>query len=99
MSDQTRNGLLENLNVFIGKERLIFLLDKMEIVGSVGLNRNTLQRLFPRSIRFFGPDPLIRRLTSPEVSGKALTIEGLLYTGSRLFFLIAVDEGEEAGTN
>jgi hypothetical protein len=98
MKEQSRNGLLENLNVFIGEERLIFLLDKMEIVGGVGF-RATLQRLFPPSVRFFGPDDLMRRLKSPKIVGKALTIEGLLYTGSRTFFLIAVDEHEEAGTN
>ncbi|MGH7833818.1 MAG: hypothetical protein ACREQK_09260 [Candidatus Binatia bacterium] len=99
MSDQSRNGLLENLNVFIGKERLIFLLDKMEIVGGIGLNRATLQRLFPPSLRFFGPDDLMHRLKSPKIVGKALTIEGLLYTGSRIFFLVAVDEQGEAGTS
>ena len=99
MKDQSRKGLLENLDVIIGKERLTFLLDKMEIVGSVGLNRATLQRLFPSLVHFVGPDDLIRRLKSPKIAGKVLTIEGLLYTGSRMLFIIGVDEGEEAGTN
>jgi hypothetical protein len=98
IKDQSRKGLLEDLNVIIGKERWTFLLDKMEIVGGLGLNRATLQRLFPPLVRFVGPDDLIGRLKSPESAGKVLTIEGLLYTGSRMFFVIRVDEGKEAGT-
>ena len=78
---------------------MTFLLDKMEIVGSVGLNRATLQRLFPSLVHFVGPVDLIRPLKSPKIAGKVLTIEGLLYTGSRMLFIIGVDEGEEAGTN
>jgi hypothetical protein len=92
MKDQNRKGLLEDLNVIIGKKRLIFMLDKMEIVGSVGLNRAILQRLFPPLVRFVGPDELVHRLESPKIIDKVLTIEGLLYTESRVFFLIGVDE-------
>ncbi len=70
-----------------------------EPAGGVGLNRVTLQRLFPPLIRFAGPDDLIRLLKSPKIAGKVLTIEGLLYTGSRMLFVIGVDEGGEAGGN
>jgi hypothetical protein len=91
--------LLDDLEVFIGNEKSTFVLDKMKIVGSVGLNRSTLQRLFPPVIRFVGPDDLMRRLKSPKIMGKVITIEGLLYTGSRMLFLTEVDDGEEAGTN
>jgi hypothetical protein len=97
--DPSRKGLLDDLEVFIGNEKSTFVLDKMKIVGSVGLNRATLQRLFPRVIRFVGPDDLMRRLKSPKIMGKVITIEGLLYTGSRMLFLTEVDDGEEAGTN
>jgi hypothetical protein len=99
IKEQSRKGVLNDLNVFIGKEKWIFLVDKMEIVGSVGVNRATLQRLFPPLVRFVGPDDLIARLKSPKIVGKVLTIEGLLYTGSRMLFLTDVDEGEPAGTN
>lgn len=99
IKEQSRKGLLEDLNVIIGKERWTFLLDKMEIVGGVGLNRLILQRLFPPLVRFVGPDDLIRRLKSPKIAGKTLTIEGLLYTGSGILFVTGVDEGEEAGRN
>ena len=98
MKDQSRKGLLENLNVIIGKERLTFLLDKMEIVGGVGLNRVTLQRLFPPLVHFVGPDDLIRRLKSPKIVDKVLTIEGLLYTGSRAIFLIGIELDEDQET-
>ncbi len=92
-----QKGLLEDLNVMIGKERWTLLIDTMEIVGGVGLNRATLQQLFPPLVRFFGPDDLIRRLKNPETAGNVLTIAGLLYTGSRTLFLICVDESEETG--
>jgi hypothetical protein len=95
--DQSRKGALEDLDVLIGKEKWTFLLDKMEIVGSVGLNRTILQRLFPPLVRFVGPDDLIRRLQSPNIVGKVLTIDGLLYPESRMLFLTDVAEGE--GTN
>jgi hypothetical protein len=95
INDQSRNGLLENLNVIIETERLTLLIDKMEIIGGVGLNRVILQRLFPPSIHIIGPDDLIRRLKSPESAGKVLAIEGLLYTASRTLFLIRVDEVDE----
>jgi len=97
--DPSRKGLLDDLEVFIGNEKSTFMLDKMKIVGSVGLNRATLQRLFPPVMRFVGPDDLMRRLKSPKIMGKVITIEGLLYTGSRMLFLTEVDDGEEAGTN
>ena len=99
INEQSRKGLLEDLNVIIGKERRTFLLDKMEIVGGVGLNRVILQRLFPPLLRFAGPDDLIRPLKSPKIAGKVITIEGLLYTGSRMLFVTGVDEGEKVDTN
>jgi hypothetical protein len=86
------------LKSLIGSEKSTFVLDKMKIVGSVGLNRATLQRLFPPVIRFVGSDDLMRRLKSPKIMGKVITIEGLLYTGSRMLLLTEVDDGEEAGT-
>ena len=94
--DQSRKGALEDFYVFIGKEKRIFRLDKMEVVGSVEPNRTILQRLFPPLVRFVGPDDLIRRLKSLDIVGKVLAIEGLLYPESRMLFLTAVDESEAA---
>ena len=67
-----------------------------EALASIGLPFNAS---FPSLVHFVGPDDLIRPLKSPKIAGKVLTIEGLLYTGSRMLFIIGVDEGEEAGTN
>jgi hypothetical protein len=97
--DQNRKGALEDLDVLIGKEKRIFLLDKMKIIGSVGVNRTMLQRLFAPLILFVGPDDLIRHLKSPNVVGRVLTIEGFLYPESRMLFITAVDNGEAAGRN
>ena len=93
--DQSRKALLDDLNIIIETERSKLLIDKMEIVGGVALNRVVLQRLFPPVVHFTGPNDLIRRLQRPEIAGKVLTIEGLLYTASRTFFLIRVDEVDE----
>jgi len=95
IKEQSRKGLLEDLYVIIGKEKRIFLLDKMEIVGDSGLNRATLQRLFPPTVRFIGPDEVIRRLENVQ-SAKILTIEGLLYTGSRTLFITRLDDNDAA---
>lgn len=95
INDQSRTGLLEDLNVFIETERSKLLIDKMEVIGGVGLNRVLLQRLFPPLLHLTGPDDLVGRLKRLETTHKALTIEGLLYTVSRTLFLIQVDEVDE----
>jgi hypothetical protein len=95
INDQSRTGLLEDLNVFIETERSKLLVDKMEVIGGVGLNRVLLQRLFPPLLHLTGPDDLVGRLKRLETAHKALTIEGLLYTASRTLFLIQVDEVDE----
>jgi hypothetical protein len=79
--DPSRKGLLDDLEVFIGNEKSTFVLDKMKIVGSVGLNSSTLQRLFPPVIRFVGSDDLMRRLKNPKITGKVITIEGFALHG------------------
>jgi len=94
VNEQTRKGLLEDLNVVIARERATLLVDKMQTIGGVGLNRLILQRLFPPLVHVIGPEDLILRLKSAESADKILTIEGLLYTASRTFFVIRVDESE-----
>jgi len=94
VNGQTRKGLLEDLNVVIARERATLLVDKMQTIGGVGLNRIILQRLFPPLVHVIGPEDLILRLKSAESADKILTIEGLLYTASRTFFVIRVDESE-----
>jgi hypothetical protein len=94
VNEQTRKGLLEDLNVVIARERATLLVDKMQTIGGVGLNRIILQRLFPPLVHVIGPEDLILRLKSAESTDKTLTIEGLLYTASRTFFVIRVDESE-----
>jgi hypothetical protein len=66
----------------------------MQTIGGVGLNRIILQRLFPPLVHVIGPEDLILRLKSAASTDKTLTIEGLLYTASRTFFVIRVDESE-----
>jgi len=94
VNEQTRKGLLEDLNVVIARERATLLVDKMQTIGGVGLNRIILQRLFPPLVHVIGPEDLILRLKSAASADKILTIEGLLYTASRTFFVIRVDESE-----
>jgi len=94
VNGQTRKGLLEDLNVVIARERATLLVDKMQTIGGVGLNRIILQRLFPPLVHVIGPEDLILRLKSAASADKILTIEGLLYTASRTFFVIRVDESE-----
>jgi hypothetical protein len=94
--DQSRKGALEDFQVLISKEKWTFLLDRMEIVGSVGVNRVILQRIFPPLVRFVGPDDLIDRLKSPKMVGHMVTLEGFLYPESRMFLVTEIDE---AATN
>ena len=98
MEQPSRKGLLEDFDVTIGKERRKFLLDTMKIIGAVGLNRVILQRLVPSSLHFSGADDVIDVLKSPAIVGKTFTIEGLLYTGSRMLFVLRISESAEACT-
>ena len=92
--EENREGPQHNLTVFIGEKRWTFRLEKAEVVAGTGRNRVILQRLFPPVVRFIGPEDLIYLLQKEEIATKLLTIEGLLYTGSRTLFIIAVDEAE-----
>src|SRR5712692_11268501 len=96
---EKQKGVLHELNVFVREKQWTLRIAKAEFVAGTGRNRIILQRLFPPSVRFVGPADLIHSLLKPEIAGRPLIIEGLLYTGSRMLFVTGVDEGGEAGTN
>src|SRR5690242_4834178 len=83
--DENQQGALDTLELFIGKETRIFLLDKIKIVGSVGRTRTTLQRIFPPLLRIEGREDVVARLKSPELARKPVTLEGFLYADTRNF--------------
>ena len=92
IDDNGRKGSLQELQIIIAGEKRTFLLDKIEIVGSVGRTRMTLQQLFPPVIRFVGPNDLLQRLLSPTIAGQPIVIDGLLYVGSRTLFVNKVED-------
>lgn len=96
---EKQKGVLHELNVFVREKQWTLRLAKAEFVPGTGRNRMILQRLFPLSVRFVGPEDLIHPLLRPEIAGKPLIIEGLLYTGTRTLFITAVEEAEKAHTH
>jgi hypothetical protein len=97
IGETSRKGLLQEFQVIVGRQRRMFLLDKIDVAGTVGRTRITLQQLFPPVLRLVGPENLLQRLLSPAITGKDIVVDGLLYIGSRTIFLSEIEEIEVAG--
>ena len=96
---EKQKEVLHELNVFVREKQWTLRLAKAEFVAGTGRNWMVLQRLFPPSVRFVGPEDLIHPLLKAEIAGKPLIIEGLLYVGTRTLFITAVEEREKAGSD
>ena len=53
-----------------------------------------LNQLFPREVRFEGPDALMQPIQNAAATGKPLIVEGRLYLSDRV--LMVTDEGAPA---
>jgi hypothetical protein len=55
-----------------------------------------LESIFPRDLRFTGPEHLLNVLRDPQNEGTVMTIEGRLYVGERMFLLTSVTDSSPA---
>jgi hypothetical protein len=93
VQDQEPNDL-PILRVSIKGTKWILKIVKIEkLTGKPSSDLQLLQSFFPPQLQLTGPRELIDSLREPGIAGKLLTIEGRLYTGDRLLFVIAVKEG------
>ena len=79
------------LTVSVEETRWRFNVAKVEkLTGKEVGSLRLLQAIFPPQLRLIGPDELLRPLQDPQVAGKPLVIEGLLYIGDRMLFITDV---------
>ena len=89
--EEKRPEALAILTVSVEKTRWRFNVAKVEkLTGKEVGSLRLLQAIFPPQLRLTGPDELLRPLQDPQVAGKPLVIEGLLYVGDRMLFITAV---------
>ena len=83
---------MPTLTVLVAKKRWIFRLAKVENLTGRDLSAlRLLQVLFPPHVHFIGLEEFVRPLQDPEVLGKRLRIEGLLYTADRVLLITAME--------
>ncbi|MSQ48118.1 MAG: hypothetical protein EXR78_06985 [Deltaproteobacteria bacterium] len=79
---------LSTLTVSIKETKWRFHITKVEkLTGRDPSGTRLLESLFPRHLRFIGPDHLLNVLRDPQIEGTVMTIEGHLYVGERMFLL------------
>jgi len=91
-------GFAGRSEVFIGNEKSTFVLDKMKIVGSVGLNRLPSTPLSSCNT-FCCPDDLMRRLKTQRSWVRLSQLRVCSTRNRRMLFLTEWNDGEEDGTN
>ena len=80
------------LTVYIGDSQWNFWLTDIDNLSGPPYGWLTLTDLFPRELRFSGPDDLLAPLQQPNVVGKPVSVEGRLYTVYRKLVVTAVGE-------
>lgn len=81
------------LTVRITDTTWIFRIAKVESLTGRDLRALGLfQSLFPPRVHFVGSEDLLRPLQDPEIMGKRLAIEGILYPTDRMLWVTAVNE-------
>lgn len=92
VEEKGRSGV-RTLTVRITDATWIFRIATVEnLMGSRDLGELRLfQMLFPPRVHFVGSEDLLRPLREPEVTGKRLAIEGILYPTDKMW-VTAVEE-------
>jgi len=87
-------GGLDTLNVRVNNQEWIFKLSDVETLSGTNYGPMILNQLFPREVRFKGPDTLMQPIQNAAATGKPLIVEGRLYMSDRV--LMVTDEGASA---
>lgn len=86
---------LSTLTVSIKEKQWRLHITKVEkLSGRDPSGTRVLESLFPRQLRFTGPKQLLNVLQDPQIEGKLITVEGHLYVGERMFFLIKITDSD-----
>jgi len=91
--DEAKAGELSSLMVSIKETKWYLRIAKVEkLSGRDPSGTRLLESLFPRQIQITGPEHLLNILRDPRIAGTAMTLEGRLYVGERMFFLTTITD-------
>ena len=84
---------LSTLTVSIKGTKWQMRINRIEkLTGRDPSGTRLLESIFPRQLRFTGPEHLLNVLSDPQNEGTLMTIEGRLYVGERMFLVISVTD-------
>jgi hypothetical protein len=90
--DQEKREDIITVNVFIKDQPRLLRIGKIEQITQQQKDHAVEQDVLLKQIRFYGSDELIDTLSSQEIIGKPITIEGRLDTQERRFLVSSVEE-------
>ena len=96
--DQEKREDIITVNVFVKDQPRLLRIGKLEEVTQHQKDQAVEQDMLLRQIRMYGPTELIDKLSSSEVLGKTLIIEGRIDTTEKRFLVSSVQEGESGHT-
>jgi hypothetical protein len=74
---------LDTLNVWIKDQEWAFKVTDVKTLSGTDYGPMILNQLFPREVRFEGPDTVIAPIQTAAAAGKPLVVEGRLYVADR----------------
>ena len=75
------------------KKWIMRLTNVEDITGSrIRSEFNLVDAIYPPELHLVGPEKLIEPLMKPDIAGKLINIEGRLYIGERMLFVVRVKE-------
>jgi hypothetical protein len=83
---------LDTLDVWIKDQEWTFKLTDVKTLSGTDYGAMILNKLFPREVRFKGPDTIIVPIQTAAAVGQPLVVEGRLYVADRTFMV--TEQGE-----
>jgi len=83
------------LAVTIGRDKWDFQLKNVEALSGSHSGSLVLSQVFPRQLRFVGPEKLLQQIQDSAKAGKFVVVEGHLYIGSYKLRVTGVGDNVE----
>lgn len=87
---------IKPLAVTIGQEKWDFQLQEVKALSGGPNGPLLLSQIFPRQLRFIGPEKFLHQIEGSAKAGKFLVIEGHLYMGAYKFRVTGVGDNAES---
>ena len=86
---------MRSLAVTIGQGKWDFQLKDVEALSGSHSGSLVLSQVFPRQLRFVGPEKFLQQIQDSAKAGKFVVVEGHLYTGSYKLRVTGVGDNAE----